>query len=146
MRRHRTHTVEGSAPQGENRTGEDEDHSLMDMSRSTTEGSELGGTQQGEEEEGEPLDDDPLPGRFLPALPGEAEHFLNLVQLQRRRGETSRALLSYLGWLRGEPQWRALQGPLVEEVQAPSLSASMQVVMLAQRRHCGLAGEPYAWQ
>ena len=56
---------------GENRTGEDEDHSLMAMSRCTTEASELGGDTQGEEEEAEPLDDDPLPGRFLPALLGK---------------------------------------------------------------------------
>ena len=102
---------------GENRTEEDEDHSLMAMSRSTTEASELGGRTQGEEEEVEPLDDDPLSGRFLPALRG-SRAFPNLVQLERRRGQTSRALLSYLEWLRGEPQWRALQGPLIEELQA----------------------------
>ena len=88
-RHHKNHT-------GENRTGEDEDHSLMAMSGSTTEANELGGRAQGEEEEAEPLDDNPLHGRFLPALSGEAEHFLNLVQLERRRGETSRTLLSYL--------------------------------------------------
>ena len=126
---------------GENRTGEDEDHSLMAMSRSSTEAGELGDRAGREEEEVEPLDDDPLPGRFLPALPGEVEHFLNLVQLERRRGEALRALLKYLDWLRGDPQWRALQGPLIEELQAASLSASMQVVMLTQAL-CSCRGAP----
>ena len=42
-------------------------------------------------------------------------------------------MLSYLDWLRTHrTYWRTLQGPLVEELQAAMLSASMQSCMLAQ--------------
>ena len=74
---------------------EEDDHSLMAMSRSTSQASDLGNRTGGEEDEDELPEQDPLAERFLPKLPGEAEHFLKLVQLERQRGETSRALLSY---------------------------------------------------
>ena len=70
---------------------------------------------------------------FLPELPGEADPYLNLVQLELRRGETARALLSYLDWLRGDQlRWRTLQGPPIEEPHAALLSATLQTTMMAQ--------------
>ena len=85
---------------------------------------------EGEESEQQ---QDPLTARFLPELPEEAAHYLNLMQLERRRGETSRAMLSYMDWLRTHrTDWRTLQEPLVEELQAALLSALMQSCMLAQ--------------
>ena len=76
---------------------EDDDHSLiMAMSSSTSQASELGNRTGAEDGEDELPKHDPLA--------------LNLVQLERRRGETPRDLLSYLDWLRSHREhWRTLQ-------------------------------------
>ena len=58
----------------------------MAISSSTSQASEMRNRTGGEDGEDELPEHDPLATRFLPELPGEAKHFLNLVQLERRRG------------------------------------------------------------
>ena len=116
---------------------EEEDHSLMATAGPNTNAGDR------DEAEGDESDQqhDPLTGRFLPELPGDTTHHVNLMQLEGRGGETSRAMLSYLDWLRTyRTYWRLLQGPLVEELQAAILSASLQSCMLAQPLIKGVPG------
>ena len=64
-----------------------------------------------------------------PTMTGENDP----VHLETRRGEDTRALLSYLQWLRTRQlEWHNMQAVLVEEFRMAAVSATMQIMMLLQ--------------
>ena len=96
-------------------------------------GDRTGGDDEEEEEEHHPSEENHLEVRFLPEFPGQAEHCLNLVQLERRRGETARAFLCSL-FLWGKPCLHGCRkgGEVVAHHDLPKLSPASPALLLSQ--------------
>ena len=74
-----------------------------------------------------------LEGRLLPEPPTGGNDVMSLVQLEQKSGETARALVSYIQWLRTHQVfWHSVQGQIIDELHISLLSASIQVAMMSQ--------------